>query len=149
MKVVEAMKLVGFVVFSCIAYAGALAVAQWMLGANSFATFGSYASLPAVAALCVSCFVGGCLGAFVIALGLRLFIFRFDLVRGLFLFTLFAAAVGSLVAVGFEFFGFTPQFLFPVWNAGMMGVAWYVRHMSETPEDFRAAMTDSAFAKIS
>jgi hypothetical protein len=121
-----------FVGVSCLAYYVALTEAEWVLGTNGFATFNSYASGAALPALSVASFVGGCFGAFILGFGIRLLFLKFDIVRGLFLFSIFAGAVGSLTAIGFEMFGFMPQLIFPVWDAGLMFVVWYLRRADES-----------------
>ncbi|HUZ92971.1 MAG TPA: hypothetical protein VNG29_03160 [Candidatus Paceibacterota bacterium] len=124
--IVGFLKLAGFVLFSSFAYAVALIEAEWVLGTNGFATFESYGAPDALPAVLVGCFVGGCIGSFILALGMRAFLFRFDLVRGLFLFSLFSGALGSVIVVGFELFGFLPQFLFPIWHVGVAAVTLYL-----------------------
>jgi len=124
------LQLAGFVVLSYAAYVISLQEAEWVLGTNGFASFNSYNQSSALAALFVGSFVGGCIGAFVLAIGIRYFLFRFDLVRGLFVFSIFSGMLGSAIVVGFEMFGFIPQFLFPVWHAGVAGVILYLRRIA-------------------
>lgn len=123
--------LAAFIILSYFAYALALHEAEWVLGTNGFASFDSYRESSALAALFVGAFVGGCIGAFFLAIGIWLFIFKFDLVRGLFVFSLFAGALGSIIAAGFEAFGFLPEFLFPAWHLGVLEVVLYLRHERE------------------
>lgn len=128
------LKCITFIAWSYLAYAFALKEAEWILGTNGFASFDSYSQSTALAALFVGCFVGGCLGAFVLALGMRTLFFRFDIVRGLFMFSIFAGMLGSVIAAGFEAFGFIPQFLFPAWHMGVMWVVWYLRENAAEEE---------------
>src|SRR6185437_10127880 len=121
-KWISISEMVGFVALSYLAYAIALIEAEWVLGTSGFATFDSYASSNALPALYLGCFVGCCIGTFILALCLRILFLRFDLVRGLFLFVLFSGALGSTIVAGFESFGFVPQFLFPAWCLGTTGV---------------------------
>jgi hypothetical protein len=126
-KWVAVFELIGFVGWSYLAYTVALIEAEWVLGTNGFATFSSYSSRDAASALFVGCFVGGCIGAFMLALVMRWLFFKFDLVRGLFLFVIFSGTLGSVIIFGFETFGFIPQFLFPAWYLGVAGVTLYLR----------------------
>ncbi len=128
-KTIAVLKLIGFVEWSYLAYAIALIEAEWILGTNGFMTFSSYNTPTATSALFVACFVGGCIGAFILALGMRTVFFKFDVVRGLFLFSLFSGALGSIIAAGFEIFGFIPQFLFPAWHLGVACVVLYMRRI--------------------
>jgi len=120
------LKIFGFLAISIIAYRLALAAAEWVLGASGFATFASYASPAAESALYVATFVGGCIGSSILSAGIRLLFFRFNLIRGIFIFAIAAGALGSIITVGFEAFGFIPQFLFPVWHLGMTAVIMYL-----------------------
>ena len=64
-------------------------------------------------------------------IGMRALFLKFDIVRGLFLFSMFSGAIGSIVVAGFETFGFIPQFIFPVWDTGLMAVVWYLTRKTE------------------
>jgi len=127
----DLVRFIAFIAISTFAYWSSLTEAEWILGTNGFATFASYATASAMPALFVACFIAGCLGAFILAVGIRTLFLKFDVVRGLFLFSLFSGAVGSIVAFGFEAFGFIPQFIFPVWDTGLMIVVWYLGKNTE------------------
>jgi hypothetical protein len=135
LKKVDLLSALAFVGVSYIAYSASLMEAEWILGTNGFATFESYANSSAMPALFVACFVGGCIGAFLLAIGIRVFFLKFDIVRGLFLFSMFSGAIGSLVIAGFETFGFIPQFIFPIWDSGLMVVVWYIGYIGRNKED--------------
>lgn len=126
-RAIEALESIGFIGLLVIAYSIALFEAQWVLGTNGFADFVDYHAASAEAALFVACFVGGCIGALILAVGIRYVIFRYDLVRGIVLFALCTGTLSSIVAVGFESFGFTPQFLCPIWFTGMTAMVAYLR----------------------
>ncbi len=134
-RVVEATGSLGFIALLFGAYYVALFEAQWVLGTNGFADFADYHAASAEAALFVACFVGGCIGALILAVGVRYLIFHYDLVRGMVLFALFAGLLSSIIAVGFESFGFTPQFLCPIWFTGMTAMVAYLRsYVVSTPD---------------
>ncbi|HVM77249.1 MAG TPA: hypothetical protein VMU07_03805 [Candidatus Paceibacterota bacterium] len=119
-------KLVGFIVVSVAAYYAAVLEAQWLLGMNGFVSFAAYSSENALSAVYVACFVGGCIWALGLSLGIRIFFFPFDMIRGMFLFAITAGTVGSIIIITFEIFGFIPQFIFPVWHLCMSLVIMYL-----------------------
>ncbi len=112
-KFTASLGSIGFIGLMYFAYYIALFEAQWVLGTNGFANFAAYRNESAEASLFMAFFVGGSIGALMLALGIRYLFFRFDLVRGMVLFALAAGALSSIAAVGFEWFGLLPQFLFP------------------------------------
>lgn len=132
-KAVAAFGSIAFIGFMICAYYVALFEAQWVLGTNGFANFADYHASAAEAALFMACFVGGCIGALMLAAAIRYLFFRFDLVRGMVLFALAAGALSSMIAVGFEAFSFTPEYLCPIWFTGMTAMVVYLREYVASP----------------
>jgi hypothetical protein len=130
-RMIGILKMLCFIGLSAVAYHIALVEAEWVLGTNGFADWGSYGSSSAMAAIFVACFVGSGVGAVILSAGMRIFFFKFDVVRGMFLFSLTVGAISSFIIVGFEMFGFMPQFLFPVWQFAAGGIIVYIHKIGE------------------
>lgn len=127
------LKMVIFIGISYAAYYISLQDAGWILGTSgsAFADFTMYNSSAAESSLFVACFVGSCVGIFILSLGIRLLFLKFDFLRGTVLFALCSAALGSVIAVGFENFGFLPQLLFPLWHTAVAGMVGYLEKSAE------------------
>jgi len=130
---VRILKLLAFLTVATIAYRFTLDVAEWIMSVSGFPTFNSYAAPTAESALFAAFFLGGCIGAFFLAFGLRFLVFKFKLALGLFTFMTIAAVLGSVIAVAFETFGFIPLFAFPIWNTGMAAAIAYLYDSAKNP----------------
>jgi hypothetical protein len=139
------LKLLVLLAISTVAYRLALNVADWMMVSVGFTTYASYSLPAAESALYAAFFIGSFIGSFLLTTVFRLLFFRFNFPYGMLILAIAAPILSTVIAVGFETFGFIPQFAIPVMNVGMAAIIAYLhdseKSVEENPtQDIRAAV---------